>query len=204
MSRVRIKICGVTHEEHIRAAAESGAHLVGLVVWPGSPRAVTVDRARELAETARKAGLETVALTVDGNEPLIAALTFVDRIQCHGNEVCDDLRRIPQPTIKGFPFTTDALRAWGACPHAEWLLVDSARGGSGIAFDHAVLAPLLATCSKPVLLAGGLNAETVASAIATVRPFGVDVSSGVERTRGVKDPELIRLFCRAITSSFEA
>lgn len=196
-TKLRIKICGITHEEHLHAAAEAGADLVGLVLWPGSARALSRERAESLAALARTLRLESVALVVDAPEAELRGLDTFDRVQCHGAEPCAALASIAKPTIRGFPFTPEALRTWDDCRHVTWLLVDSARGGSGASFDHAAVAPHVAALRKPLLLAGGLTPDNVAGAIERVRPFGVDVSSGVERRRGAKDPELIRAFCAA-------
>lgn len=198
MSRVRIKICGLTHAEHVAAAVEADADLIGLVLWPGSPRHVSLDDAVDLASIARLGGLETVALVVDPDDALVTAAALFDRIQFHGSEACESLARASRPTIKGFRFDQAAVATWARCPHATWLLIDGPRGGGGEGFDHAALAPFAATLTKPWLLAGGLTAASVGSAIASLHPFGVDVSSGVERSRGVKDPERIRAFCRAV------
>jgi phosphoribosylanthranilate isomerase len=201
MSPLRIKICGLTSEAHVDAAAEAGADLVGFVLWPGSVRAVSLERALELAKHAKSAGLATVALVVDAEPSLLARLTAFDRIQFHGSERCDALRDSPRPTIRGFAATSESITEWNACPHADWLLVDGPRGGSGAAFDHASIAPALSQVSKPWLLAGGLTVATVGAAIRRLRPHGVDVSSGVESSRGVKDPERIRAFCQAVRES---
>lgn len=196
-ARLRIKICGVTHEEHIDAAADGDADLVGLVLAERSPRRIPLDRAVALAAHARWRGLESVALVVDADATLVASLSAFDRVQFHGAESCAALAASPRPTLRGFPFSPDALAGWNGCPHAHWLLVDGASGGGGRGFDHHALAALRSTVEKPILIAGGLAPATVAAAIAATRPFGVDVSSGVERARGEKDPELIRAFCRA-------
>ena len=198
MSDLLIKICGVTHEEHIAAASEEGANLVGVVLWPGSPRHVPRDRALQLANVARSRRLESVALVVDSDPSLAADFVHFDRVQFHGRQVCADLAGCPRPTIRGFAFSPETLRTWLDCPHAEWLIVDSPRGGSGEPFPYETLLALRDAITKPWLLAGGLTPETVASAITRVQPGGVDVSSGVEQTRGVKDPERIRSFCRAV------
>jgi phosphoribosylanthranilate isomerase len=198
MSRVRIKICGLTHAEHVAAAVEADADLIGLVLWPSSPRHVSLETAVALATIARRGGLETVALVVDPDDALLAAAAEFDRIQFHGSESCASLAGAARPTIKGFSFDTAAVAAWARCPNATWLLIDGPRGGGGEGFDHAAFAPLAATLTKPWLLAGGLNDASVGSVVASLRPFGVDVSSGVERSRGVKDPERIRAFCRAV------
>ena len=121
-----------------------------------------------------------------------------DRVQMHGDEDEALLGQLERSVIRGFPFEPAAVRRWERCPHVELLLVDGPRGGSGRRFDHAQLAALQLEISKPVILAGGLTPETVADAIRTVRPWGVDVSSGVESSPGIKDAELVVSFCRRV------
>lgn len=200
--RTLVKICGLTRDEDVHAAADAGADLVGFVLWPGSVRALPLERAAALAAVARSRGLESVALVVDATPAELAALAGFDRVQCHGAESCAALAAVrdlsARPVIKGFPFSPESLRAWDACPHVDWLLVDGPRGGSGQAFDHAALVAHRSQIAKPIVLAGGLTAENVAHAVRLVRPFAVDVSSGVERDRGIKDARLIERFCRAV------
>ncbi|MBL9148990.1 MAG: phosphoribosylanthranilate isomerase [Phycisphaerae bacterium] len=196
--RTRVKICGLSTDADVVAAAEAGADLVGFVLWQGSPRHVTLERARALAALAARHSLESVALVVDAEPAFLAALGDFDRVQCHGHESCNAVSRAPKPVLRGFPFSPEAFATWAACPSVDALLVDGPRGGSGEAFDHAPLVPLVAASPKKVFLAGGLTPETVGAAIARVRPYGVDVSSGVERTRGVKDPERMAAFCAAV------
>jgi phosphoribosylanthranilate isomerase len=200
----RVKICGLSTEDDVVAAADAGADLVGFVLWPQSPRYVTLARARALAALAATRGLETVALVVDMEPSELAALEDFDRVQCHGRETCDALSVARTPVLRGFPFAPEAFALWAACPHVDALLVDGPRGGGGEAFDHAPLVPLVAGSAKPVFLAGGLTPETVGAAIALVRPYAVDVSSGVEATRGVKDPARIAAFCAAVRRADEA
>jgi phosphoribosylanthranilate isomerase len=201
MPQLIIKICGVTHDEHVLAAAECGADLIGLVLWTGSARYVGVDRAIELAALARSRRLEAVALVVNPDDTLLQHAQHFDRIQFHGDEPCERLAGWSKPTIRGFGFSPEALTAWNTCPHADWLIVDGPRGGSGRAFDHETLVPFRAHLRKPWLVAGGLTCENVAMVIKRLQPTGVDVSSGVERTRGVKDAELIRRFCTEARAS---
>lgn len=195
---VAVKICGVTRPEHVRAAAEAGASMVGLVFVAGSPR--EVDRAtaeRILSELPE--GLEPVALvaTRDGRHPALEWWT--GRVQLHGDEdeaACERVASKGRAVMRGFAFSPEALRRWDACAAVDTLVVDGPRGGGGHGFDHAALAPMVPGLRARVLLAGGLSPANVRAAIDRVRPWGVDVSSGVERERGTKDAALVAEFCR--------
>lgn len=196
---VAVKICGVTRPEHVRAAAEAGASMVGLVFVAGSPR--EVDRAtaeRILSELPE--GLEPVALvaTRDGRHPALEWWT--GRVQLHGDEdesACERVASKGRAVMRGFAFSPEAVRRWDACAAVDTLVVDGPRGGGGHGFDQAALAPMVPGLRARVLLAGGLSPANVRAAIEGVRPWGVDVSSGVERERGTKDPALVAEFCRA-------
>ena len=102
--------------------------------------------------------------------------------------------------IKAIPFDADAVRAWDEHPDVEVLLVDGPSGGGGMRFDHAALAAILPELAKPVVIAGGLDPEIVGDVVRDLGPFGVDVSSGVESSRGVKDHDRIRAFVAAARS----
>ena len=122
-------------------------------------------------------------------------------MQLHGRETEEVVARAPRPVIRGFGFDAEEVRRWEACPHVAALLIDGPAAGSGAAFDHHALAALRTELRKPVILAGGLTPENVADAIRVVRPDAVDVSSGVESSPGVKDPERIRAFCAAVRAA---
>jgi phosphoribosylanthranilate isomerase len=195
---VSVKICGVTRPEHARIAAEAGAAMVGLVFVAGSPR--EIDRAtaeRILAELPE--GVEPIALiaTRDGRHPALDWWT--GRVQLHGEEdeaACERIAERFGPVMRGFAFSPDAVRRWDACTAIDTLVIDGPRGGGGHGFDHAALAPMVPSLRARVLLAGGLTPTNVRAAIDRVRPWGVDVSSGVERERGTKDASLVAGFCR--------
>ena len=201
--RVRIKICGIRDEDALNASIQGGADLVGFVHWRGSPRHVSIDHAASLA-----AGLpETVTpvgLFVDEDPDVMLSSPF-QWIQLHGNEdesLCRTLADAGKRIIRGLHFEEDAIRRWRACEDVERLLVDGSKvGGTGEAFDHARLIPCMTPEAGPILLAGGLSPENVADAVRRVHPWGVDVSSGVESTRGRKDPERILQFCDAVRSA---
>ena len=194
-----VKICGVRTPADLEACAAAGANAVGLVFAPGSPRELAPTEVIDLiAEMPDE--LEPIALFVDPANDLVDAWPGA-WIQLHGEETPERVTAIAAMTghriIKAIPFDADAVLAWDEHPDVEILLIDGPRGGSGEPFDHAALAPLLATLAKPVIIAGGLDPETVAEVVRGLQPFGVDVSSGVESTRGVKDHNRIRAFVTA-------
>ncbi len=194
-----VKICGVRTTEDLAACDACGVDAVGLVFAPGSPRELDPADAIELV-AAMPPGLEPIGLFV---EPAIEMVESWPGtwIQLHGEETPEAVSAIAAETghriIKAIPFETEACRRWDEHPDVEILLVDGPRGGSGQGFDHAELASILPELSTPVVVAGGLGPETVAEAVDAIRPFGVDVSSGVESTRGVKDHDRIKAFVAA-------
>jgi len=194
-----VKICGIRTAEDARAAADAGALMVGLVFVPGSPRAITHDEAKSILR-ALPSDVEPVALLADPDDadPLFA--WWRGRVQLHGNEseeTCESIAARGFAVMKGFAYAPGALRRWNACSAVDTLVVDGLRGGSGVPFDHAALASHMPGLTTRVLLAGGLTPETVGAAMNVVHPWGVDVSSGVERERGIKNAQLIAQFCRA-------
>ena len=224
--RTRIKICGITSATAAAAAVEAGADAIGFVFAEASPRRIDCDLAVSIA-VALPPFVE--AVTVWRNQPEEEVAAWTGRcLQFHGEEDESYLSRISgrginrmllggwvreygprgldQPgidrvIIRGFHFSADAVRLWATCPAVSALLIDGPDPGSGEPFDHAALAALMPDITEPVILAGGLTPENVADAIRTVRPFAVDVSSGVESSPGVKDPALIRAFCAAVRSA---
>lgn len=194
-----VKICGVRTPADLEACAAAGANAVGLVFAPGSPReldpAEVVDLIVEMPDA-----LEPIALFADPANDLVDAWPGA-WIQLHGEETPERVTAIAAMTghriIKAIPFEVDACRAWDEHPDVEILLIDGPQGGGGMRFDHAALAEILPELTKPVMIAGGLDAEIVTDVVRHLQPFGVDVSSGVESTRGVKDHDRIRAFIRA-------
>lgn len=200
-NRTRIKICGITSAGAAAAAVEAGADAIGFVFADGSPRRIERDLAVSLA-----AGLHPFVepVTVWRNQPEDEVVAWTGRcLQFHGDEDeaylgAISAKGIDRVIIRGFHFSPDAVRRWTTCPAVSALLIDGPDPGSGEAFDHKALAALMARITKPVILAGGLMPENVGEAIRIVRPFAVDVSSGVESSPGVKDPALIGAFCEAV------
>lgn len=200
MQRTRVKLCGLTRPEDVDAAVAAGADALGFVLWPGSKRAVDEALLAELAERV-PAFVTRVGLFVDQDPALIErCATHLDLLQFHGEEppaLCDGFRR---PWIKALRMRDDLdlHAAAEAYRGARALLLDAYRpgvpGGTGETFDWSRIPAGLA---KPVILAGGLNADNVAEAIATVAPFAVDVSGGVEAAPGIKDAERMAAFMAA-------
>ena len=195
-----IKICGIRSVDDAVAAAEAGADVVGLVMAPRSPRLLHTSEATQILQNL-PGSLEAVTLFADAQPEDIEGTT-TRWIQIHGEESPDDVARIARRTghriIRGIPFDPETCRRWADHPDVDILLLDGPQGGSGQGFDHAQLADLLPTLKLPVIIAGGLTPDTVARLVENIQPFGVDVSSGVERTRGLKDHGLIRAFCQAV------
>ena len=200
---VRIKICGISEETALQAAVRSGADYIGFVRYAGSPRHVEPEVAAELASMIPD-GIEPVGLFVDAG--LEAMLEWPHEwIQLHGDEdeaMARSLKAEGRRIIRGFRFDPVQIARWDRCEAIDRLLVDGASlGGSGQSFDHRALERLDDSIQTPVLLAGGLTPENVTTALEDCRPWGVDVSSGVESSRGVKDPRRIEAFCTTVRSA---
>jgi len=197
---VRVKICGITNSDDARHAADCGADALGFVFYAGSPRCVTPEQARELV-----AGLPPfvtrVGLFVNEDPVRIRAIIAscgLDAVQLHGDEPPADCVLPPCRVIKGVrPRHAADLAALAAYPVAA-LLVDAAVpgqfGGTGQRADWELAAQLAAR--QRVILAGGLTPANVAEAVRQVRPYGVDVASGVESAAGRKDPDRVAQFIR--------
>lgn len=195
----RIKICGVRSIETARIAVEAGADAIGMVIdVPGSPRTLSLAEALEIQATLPPIVMSVAVMT--NPDPSLAERWRGSWIQLHGDEDEALVAQVGRTkhVVKGFRFDAQQVRRWNSCPDVDVLLVDGSAGGEGVGFRHEELAALMPGIEKPVILAGGLTAENVGAAIRTVRPFAVDVSSGVETEPGVKDPELIRAFCDAV------
>ncbi|WP_336347767.1 phosphoribosylanthranilate isomerase [Pseudomonas monsensis] len=202
MSAVRSKICGITRIEDALAAVEAGADAIGFVFYAKSPRAVSVQQARAIIR-ALPPFVTTVGLFVNASRCELGEILDavpLDLLQFHGDEnaeACEEWRR---PYIKALRVKAgdDIAAAVAAYPGASGVLLDTyvegVPGGTGEAFDWSLIPPDL---SKPLILAGGLTPENVADAVARVRPYAVDVSGGVEASKGIKDHAKIRAFIAA-------
>lgn len=203
MTSPRVKICGITRDEDARLVVALGADAVGFVFWPESPRAIGPVRARAIGERLPPA-VARVGVFVDPTPALVrevvhdAALTLV---QLHGDESIDEYLDCGVALVKAVSVhDEDALDRAAALPADVLLLVDAhapiERGGTGRRADWSWAARLAAR--RRIVLAGGLTPDNVASAIDRVRPWGIDVSSGVEAAPGVKDSRKLRAFLDAV------
>lgn len=203
--RTRVKICGITSVKDALDVVDAGADAIGLVFYAPSPRAVTLEQAKEIA-AAVPAFVTVVGLFVNADQSeieKIIAEVGIDLIQFHGDESPAFCRQFNHPYIKAVRVKPDTNLIQYADDFfdAKALLLDAyaegVPGGTGHSFDWDLIPKNL---PKPVILAGGLNAENVAQAIHDVRPYAVDVSGGVELAKGVKDAKKIQSFMQQIVA----
>ncbi len=201
--RTRVKICGLTRAEDAREAARLGADAIGLVFYPPSPRAVGVAAARAVLR-GLPPFVTVVGLFVDPSEDEVRRVLDqvpLDLLQFHGEEPPEACARYGRPWIKAIPMR-EGVDLWAERRRyagAAGLLLDTYQpgvaGGTGQRFDWGRIPPEL---GREIILAGGLNPETVAGAIRAVRPYAVDVSGGVESAKGIKDPAKMAAFLREV------
>ena len=201
-----LKICGITRLSDALHAVEHGAGALGFVFWPQSPRYITPERAAEII-AALPPGVDAVGVFV--NEPVdsiraVVAQTGISTIQLHGNETPAYADALGWPVLRAIT-VEQAEQASAAWPPETLFLMDAAdpvrRGGTGSTIDWQQAAS--AARGRRIVLAGGLTPDNVADAIGTVRPFGVDVSSGVEDAPGVKNPDKVARFLKSARSAFD-
>ncbi len=206
MTRTRIKICGITNPEDARIAIASGADAIGLVFYPASPRAVSIEQAAQIAAEVPPF-VSIVALFVDELSETVQRIlevVQVDLLQFHGDEEAEYCRQFGRPWIKALRVRpdSDVHAACEAYSGARGVLLDTWQegvpGGTGRTFDWRLASRDL---PLPMILAGGLRAQNVGAAIAALRPVAVDVSGGVEKSPGIKDGARIREFITAVRSA---
>ena len=198
-----IKVCGITRLDDAEAAIDAGAGALGFVFWPNSPRFIDPHRARAIVGALPPF---VTAVGVFVNQPPdyingVASLVRLAVVQLHGEERVGDLAHIARPVVKAIPVNGSAEPAGvDAWPAGVTLLLDvhdtEKRGGTGRTIDWGGAARI--AFRRRALLAGGLTPDNVAEAIERVRPFGIDVSSGVERSPGIKDHGRLRAFFEAV------
>ena len=200
--RTRIKICGLTREADVDAAVQAGADAIGFVLYDKSPRFVHAARAAELARRLPPFVTPVLLLVNAAPAQVQAALAAVPQalLQFHGDESPAQCQAPARPYLRaarmapGFDLLDFAARFHSA----QALLLDThveAYGGSGKVFDWSLIPP---SVPLPVVLSGGLNAANVIEGVLRVRPWAVDVSSGVESAKGIKDAQAMRRFCDAV------
>jgi phosphoribosylanthranilate isomerase len=201
----RIKICGLTRIEDLQAAIDAGADAIGLVFYPPSPRYVDLQTAATLA-SAVPPFVTIVGLFVNA-EPQVVRETLaavpIHLLQFHGDEDESYCRQFDRPYMKAARVKpgVDLVQYAAAFPSAQAILLDAfvdGYGGGGKVFDWSLVPAAL---GKPVVLSGGLDAGNVGDAVRRVRPAAVDVSSGVEAAKGIKDAEKIKAFVAAVRAA---
>lgn len=206
MTVVRSKICGITRIEDAIVAVEAGADAIGLVFYAQSPRAVSVQQARQII-AALPPFVTTVGLFVNASRCEVAEIVDavpLDTLQFHGDETPAECEGHRRPWFKalrvkaGEDIQAQTARFTGASAILLDAFVAGVPGGTGEAFDWSLIPDGLC---KPLILAGGLTAGNVAQAIAQVRPFAVDVSGGVEQSKGIKDAVKVREFIERVRTS---
>lgn len=205
MSRTRIKICGLTRAEDVRAAVAAGADAIGLVFYPSSPRFVPFERAAELAALVPPF-VTTVGLFVNADPAYVQralAQVPLQLLQFHGDETEAQCAIHGRPWIKAARVRAgvDLVEFAASHPSAAGLLLDAfveGYGGGGKVFDWSLIPERL---GRPLILSGGLDPENVGEAVRRVRPWAVDVSSGVESGKGIKDAARIAAFVAGVRNA---
>ncbi|MES9871729.1 MAG: phosphoribosylanthranilate isomerase [Candidatus Sedimenticola sp. 6PFRAG7] len=201
--RCRAKICGITRPEDALEAVHQGADAIGLVFYPPSPRAVSIEQASQVVRVLPPF-VTVVGLFVNASEAEISDVLSsvrIDLMQFHGDETHSQCTRYGKPYIKAVRMREgiDLHRIKSDYPDAAGLLLDTYQkgvpGGTGERFNWDMIP---ADLVGGIVLAGGLDAENVEQAINSVRPYAVDVSGGVEREKGIKDPEKVAAFMRGV------
>lgn len=205
MRRTRIKICGITRSSDLDSVLDAGVDAVGFVFYPASPRAVSPglagDLARRVPPFVTRVGLFVNAAAVDVQETLAAAP--LDLLQFHGDEDAAYCEQFGRPYLKAARVRPglDLLEFAHAYPTARGLLLDAwvdAYGGVGQSFDWSLIPENL---PLPMILSGGLHTGNVVEAVRKLRPWAVDVSSGVEVAKGIKDADKIAAFVAAVRTA---
>jgi phosphoribosylanthranilate isomerase len=201
-------MCGITRPEDAVTAVAHGVSALGLLFWSGSSRFVSIEQAREICAAVPPL-TPVVGLFVDATEAeveQVLAEVPINLLQMHGDETPSFCEQWQLPYIKALKALpgVNLLDQAAAFPRARGFLLDAVHngqfGGTGQAFDWSLVPPEF---DRPLVLAGGLNPATVGEAISRIRPAAVDVSSGVEVSPGVKDPEKIRQFMKAVQAAEE-
>jgi phosphoribosylanthranilate isomerase len=206
--RTRIKICGLTRQADVDAAVAAGADAIGFVLYDKSPRHVSLAQAAQLAQSLPPFVTPVLLFVNAVLAHINAAKALLPQalLQFHGDETAAQCEAAAHPYVRaarmGAHFSLlDFARPYQSSAFAKALLLDadvSTYGGSGKVFDWSQIPP---SVPLPVVLSGGLNSANVTDGVLRVRPWAVDVSSGVEVSKGIKSPELMRQFCDAVRAA---
>lgn len=202
---IRIKICGLTRASDLQYAVDAGVDALGLVFYPPSPRYVDLATAAHLASKVPPF-VTIVGLFVDADPDQVRATLAavpIHVLQLHGGEDDAYCRQFDRPYVKAARVRPgmDLLQYAASFPSAQAILLDAfvnGYGGGGKVFDWSLVPPSL---GKPVILSGGLDSRNVGTAVRRVRPAAVDVSSGVEASKGIKDAAKVRAFVAAVRAA---
>ncbi len=191
-----VKVCGLTDEDTVDFAVAAGANAIGFVFVEQSPRYIERHEADQLMLQLPE---DVIGVAVLQNEPTLDAFsTWKGWLQLCGEEDEQMVEQAPCPVIKAVQWNRESILRWDGCNNLAGILVDGSSGGLGISFDVTELATLIPTLRTPIIIAGGLTPDNVQDVIDKANPSGVDVSSGVESTLGVKDPEKVCDFIKRV------
>lgn len=202
--KTRVKICGITRRQDAEFAIENGADALGLVFYPASPRAVTLAQAKDIVANLSPF-VSIVALFVDADPEEVRACINalpIDVLQFHGEETVSYCEQFGMRYLKAIRMreNVDLQSLAKEYSTASALLLDSYQigipGGTGQVFDWSLIGKI----NKPIILAGGLDSNNVAMAIKQVQPYAVDVSGGVEQSKGIKDKQKVSTFMQEVAN----
>lgn len=203
--KVKVKICGITNLEDAKAAADAGADMLGFVFYEKSPRYITPEKAEEIISNL-PAEVERIALFVNETKEhvknILKTIKEIGILQFHGDETPEYCNSFNKRIIKAIRLKNISSAKQLEGYNVNFFLLDSfvegVYGGSGRSFDWSIAKEVKKMYNVPIILSGGLNCENVKEAIEKVRPYAVDVSSGVEVSPGKKDVELVKKFIEEV------
>jgi len=206
-SRTRIKVCGITSLEGANAAVEAGADAVGFIFVKDTPRYLDPEQASAIMFTLPPF-VSAVGVVQDLDVDQFCALEYscpAHTMQLHGKEPVDVVQACGPGVIKAFKYEDATIQSqltrWAKVEELDAVLIDGSAGGTGESFEWAKLVPHIQDFPKKIIIAGGIDASNVGEVIKTLRPYAVDVSTGVEDAPGVKSPAKIAEFCAAVRAA---
>lgn len=205
--RTRIKVCGITTHDAAIAAVDAGADAIGFIFVKDTPRYIDPKDAAAIMFSLPPF-VSTVGVVQDLDVDQFCALEYecpAHTMQLHGREPVDVVQACGPGVIKAFKYEdatiNSQLTRWAKVDELDAILIDGSTGGTGESFDWSSLAPHIKDYPKKIIIAGGLDASNVGEVIKTLRPYAVDVSTGVEDAPGVKNPQKITELCAAVRTA---